>query len=128
MVKSFVIDGKAYNVLVTSLTRSFEITEAKGKKITQSGGVYRDLVGTYYHYQMTVMAKSEDRDGLDSFWEDISKPVNNHVCEFPYNQETLSQTMYVESGAQSLSCIKDDGNVWDEITIYFYAQKPKVIP
>lgn len=127
MITQFLMDGQAYNVQVMSLKRSFDIKEAIAAKYTQSGEIYRDLVGTYYNYTITVREKDGDREALDAFWDAVSSPVASHECVFPYNQETLSQKMYVKTGSQDISRLYEDGAVWKDITIQFIAKEPKVI-
>lgn len=128
MVKPFVMDGVEYNVFVEALERSFSVTDAAKSKTTQDGEIYRDLLGTYYGYAMTVSERNGDRAALDSFWDAISKPVASHVCTFPYNQETLTQRMYVTAGKQAIRKITEGFTEWDSITISFIAKSPKVVP
>ena len=92
----FLLDGKAYNVRVLSLTRKFAITETGISGRTQDGQMYRDLFGTYYHYVMTVAQQGEDAAALDAFWQAVSEPEISHLCVFPYGQKTLSQRMYAK--------------------------------
>lgn len=128
MITQFMMDGKTYNVQVMSLKRLFDIKEAMQAKYTQGGGIYRDLVGTYYNYQITVREKNGDREALDDFWNDISKPAESHDCVFPYNQTVLSQKMYVKNGYQDIRRLYEDGAIWQDITIQFFAKAPKVMP
>lgn len=128
MITQFLLDGKPYNVQVISLKRIFEIREATASRLTQSGDVYRDLVGTYYNYQMTVREKNGDREAMDAFWEAVSQPVVSHDCVFPYNQSVISQKMYVKSGSQDIERLFADGANWRDITIQFVAKSPAVMP
>ena len=127
MITQFLMDGVSYNVQVMSLKRSFEIKEAIAAKYTQSGDIYRDLVGTYYNYTITVRERNGDREALDAFWNAISKAVAAHECVFPYNQSTLSQKMYVKNGSQDIGRLYEDGATWKDITVQFIAKEPKVI-
>lgn len=127
MITQFLMDGVSYNVQVMSLKRSFEIKESIAAKYTQSGDIYRDLVGTYYNYTITVRERNSDREALDAFWNAISKPIASHDCVFPYNQETLSQKMYIKTGTQDISRLYEDGATWKDITVQFIAKEPKVI-
>lgn len=127
MITQFVMDGETYNVQVMKLTRNFEIKEAFASKYTQSGDIYRDLVGTYYNYTMTVRERNGDREALDAFWNAISKAVASHNCVFPYNQSTISQKMYVKNGSQDIGRLYPDGAAWKDITVQFVAKEPKVI-
>ncbi len=128
MITQFLLDGRKYNVHVMSLKRLFEVKDAITPSTTQSGDVYRDVIGTYYNYSMTVRAKHEDREALDSFWEAISQPMASHVCVFPYNQTVITQKMYVKSGSQDIIRLHENGAEWADITIQFTAQAPKVLP
>ena len=127
MITQFMIDGKAYNVQVMSLRRSFEVKDAIRASETQNGNIYRSPIGTYYNYSMTVREKDGDRAAFDEFWEVMSQPVASHVCVFPYNQTTISQKMYVTSGSQDIMRLYTDGATWKDITINFMAQAPKVL-
>lgn len=127
MITQFILDGETYNVQVMSLKRSFEIKEAIAAKITQNGGIYRDLVGTYYNYTITVREKNGDREALDAFWEAVSKPKTSHDCTFPYNQSVLTQRMYVKTGSQDIDLLYEGGVYWRDITIQFFAKEPKVL-
>lgn len=124
----FIMDGKEFNVHVMSLTRSFTVKDGLSPSTAQSGAIYRDLVGTYYDYQITVSEKDGDRAALEAFWEAVSKPVNSHVCVFPYGQKTLTQRMYVTKGKQNIRRLYTDRAEWDDITVSFIANEPKVIP
>ena len=127
MITQFLMDGETYNVQVMSLQRTFDIKEVISAKHTQSGDIYRDLVGTYYNYTITIREKNGDREALDAFWNAISKAVTSHDCVFPYNQETLSQKMYVKTGTQNIDRLYKDGASWGDITVQFIAKEPKVI-
>lgn len=127
-LKPFVLDGTEYNVHVTKLTRKFSVLDTNKTGRTQGGGMYRDIIGTYYNYAMTVIGKSDDKESFDAFWDAISSPVESHECAFPYNQEMLSQKMYVTSGEQDIRYLKSDSTHWGEININFVAMSPKVVP
>lgn len=128
MVKPFVMDGVEYNVNVMSLTRKFSVLDSGESGRTQNGEMYREPIGTYYNYTMTVREKDGDRASFDAFWEAVSQPVTNHVCQFPYNQVTLTQRMYVTSGEQEIRRINQNHTDWGELAINFIAMSPKVTP
>lgn len=124
----FKLDGEPYNVHVTKLTRKFSVLDSDESGRTQSGAMYRDPIGTFYNYTMTVAPKDGDMEALDAFWEEISKPDKSHDCVFPYGQDTLTQKMYVTSGEQDLTLMTASKNYWGEISVNFIAMKPKVVP
>lgn len=124
----FTMDGVAYNVSVTALTRKFSVMDTDKSGRTQDGAMYRDVVGTFYNYTMTVEQQGSDAGALEAFWEAISSPKASHVCVFPYGQKTLTQRMYVTGGEQALQRMDDRGNHWGELAVSFIAMEPEVIP
>ena len=124
----FRLDGIAYNVSVTSLERSFSVMDTDKSGRTQDGAMYRDIIGTFFNYTMTIAPNGSDADAMDAFWEAICKPVASHVCVFPYGQKMLTQRMYVTSGEQDLTVISAGKSYWGEISINFIAMGPKVKP
>ena len=124
----FTVDGEPYNVRVKNLSRSFSVLDSDKTGRVQSGALYRDPIGTYYNDTMVGDSKDNDADALDAFWEVMSAPDKSHRCVFPYNQETLTQDMYVTSGSQELKLMDARGNHWGELSINFVAMKPKKVP
>ncbi len=124
----FLMDGIAYNVSVTALTRKFSVMDTDKSGRTQDGQMYRDVIGTFYNYTMTVTQQGSDAASLDAFWEAISAPRVSHACVFPYGQKTLTQRMYVTSGEQELQRMEAEKNRWGEITVNFIAMGPEVTP
>lgn len=127
MIKVFTMDGVAYNVSVTKLTRKFSVLDSEKSGRTQDGEMYRDPIGTFYNYSMTVQAKNGDNAAMDAFWEAISQPVASHVCTFPYGQKTLTQRMYITAGEQDMRLLTDRAAHWGEVNINFVAMSPKVV-
>lgn len=124
--KVFTMDGFSYNVSVTALTRKFSVMDTDKSGRTMDGAMYRDVIGTFYNYSMTVRERGGDAAALDKFWEAISSPAASHNCEFPYGQRTLTQKMYVTSGEQALTLMRPGKNEWGEISINFIAMEPEV--
>lgn len=124
----FKMDGIAYNVDVMNLQRKFSVMDTDKSGRTQDGRMYRDLLGTFYNYTMTVREKNGDAKSLEDFWCAISGPKVSHNCEFPYGQTTLRQQMYVTSGDQSLKRMEPGRNHWGEIKVNFIAMAPEVVP
>lgn len=125
-LKVFTMDGISYNVSVTALTRKFSVMDTDKSGRTMDGAMYRDVIGTFYNYSMTVRERGGDAAALDAFWEAISSPAASHNCVFPYGQKTLAQKMYVTSGEQALTLMRPGKNEWGEISINFIAMEPEV--
>lgn len=124
----FLMDGTAYNVHVTDLVRKFSVLDTDKSGRTMDGEMYRDPIGTFYNYTMTVSPRDGDTEAMDAFWEAVSQPKKYHNCTFPYNQATLTQKMYVTSGEQGVRRITEGRTHWGEITVNFIAMSPKVTP
>ncbi len=124
----FQLDGKTYNVSVTALQRKFSVLDTDQAGRTQNGHMYRDPIGTYYNYSMTVEQQGSDGEALEKFWDVISRPEKSHLCKFPYNQTTLTQRMYVTGGEQELLLLRRESARWGAITVDFIAMEPKVTP
>lgn len=122
------MDNVAYNVSVTSLTRKFSVMDTDQSGRTQNGHMYRDIIGTFYNYTMTVQERNGDAASLEKFWAAISDPSKkSHICVFPYGQTTLTQEMYVTSGEQALKFMDRNRNHWGELSVNFIAMGPEVI-
>ena len=123
----FTIDGVGYRVHVLKLTRKFTVLDTENAGRTMDGQMYREPIGTFYNYSMTVAPYGDDQD-MEKFWEVISQPKKSHQCSFPYGQKTLSQKMYITGGEQELVYAQKSGNLWGEISVNFIAMGPKVVP
>lgn len=124
----FRMDGIAYNVHVSELTRKFSVQDTENAGRTQNGDMYREIIGTFYNYAMTVEPVGNDEQAMDDFWEAISQPKKSHVCEFPYNQQTLTQKMYITSGEQKLISMDGKGSHWGAIQVSCIAMTARVKP
>ena len=128
IIKPFLLDGTVYNVRVSKLTRKFSVLDTNKTGRTQNGNMYRDVIGTFYNYSMTVEQYNDDKESMDAFWEAISQPDKSHICVFPYGQETLTQRMYITSGEQDLLEKTAQGAMWGEMSLSFVAMAPQVTP
>lgn len=126
--QAFLMDGIAYNVRVSKMTRKFSVQDTDRTGRTQDGEMYRDIVGTFYNYAMVVEQKDDDTESFDQFWDAISQPVESYVCVFPYNQSIMTQRMYITGGEQELVSRMPSRNKWGEISISYIAMSPKVVP
>lgn len=124
----FQLDGKSYDVRVTALTRKFSVEDFRKPGYTMDGQLHREVLGTYYHYTMTVEAYAGREKALEDLWQAVSSPVEAHLCRFPYGQQNLQQQMYITGGAQDLTLIRDDSRRWGSLTLEFTAAAPEVLP
>ena len=126
----FTIDGRAYNVRVMSLTRSFEVLDGEntGRTIAD-GAMFRDIIGTYYNYEMEIDCSKLSPGDYDELWEILSAPVDSHAVSFPYGHAgVLMQQMYVSSGSDQLQRVEDGKNFWAGFKIKYIAMRAKRVP
>lgn len=124
----FLLDGIAYNVNVMELKRSFSVMDTDKSGRTQNGEMYRDIIGTFYNYTMTIRERDGDHAAMEALWEAVSAPEASHICVFPYGQTVMTQKMYVTSAEQGLTLMEKDRNHWGDIALSFIAMSPKVVP
>lgn len=122
----FTMDGKEYNLWVTSLERESKVTDTKNSGRTNDYAMHRDIIGTFYNYVMTVQPHGEDVEDYDAFYEQITAPVESHDMVFPYGQETLSFKAYITSAKDKL-IIRNGKNLWgrDGVSLNFIAMEPQ---
>lgn len=125
----FTIDGLNLRLWVTSLKRKFAVTDSENSGRVQSAEMYRDVIGTFYNYTVTVEPDKSNRADYDTFYEMISAPTPSHSLIFPYGQDTLEFKAYVTSGEDSLKKTRDahgnELNIWSGLSVDFVAMAPQ---
>ncbi|MBR5286438.1 MAG: hypothetical protein IKU30_06010 [Clostridia bacterium] len=120
------MDGVTYSTIhVVSLKRNFTVLDGENAGRVQSGGMLRDVIGTFYNYSMEIDPDAASRADYDAFFEAISAPVDSHVIEVPYAQTTLVFDAYVTQGGDDLTLMEDNANRWENLTFNFIAMEPQ---
>lgn len=128
MKSVFTVDGISYNVIVTSLKRSFQVLDTDKAGRAKSGSMIRDIIGTYYNYSIEIEPHSGAYSEYDRLYEVLSSPDKDfHTVTFPYGQDTLTFKAYVTDGEDEL-LVRDNGNRWSGLTLKFVAKKPQRKP
>lgn len=123
----FTLDGIEFNVNVTKLERSFAVTDTDNSGRTLDGSMHRDIIGTYYNYNMALETKNLDLARYDQLYEMLSSPVASHNLIVPYAQQNLEFQAYVTSGTDSLK-MRGNKNLWSGLAINFIAMEPQRRP
>ena len=58
----FTIDGVDLRLWVTGLKRSFAVTDSEHSGRLKNFEMYRDVIGTFYNYTLTVEPDDKDRE------------------------------------------------------------------
>lgn len=125
----FTIDGKAYNgVMVSSLRRSFAIRDGENQGTSQSGESIRDIIGTYFSYEISIDASLSTPEEYDLLYQTLCSPVKSHTVIFPYGQSTLQFEAEIFDGSDDLVLCEPEYNHWEELTVTFQSRKPIVLP
>lgn len=119
------VDGKKYNVLVTGLKRSFQVLDGENAERALSGRMIRDIIGTFYNYEMTLQPKIGKYADYDALYEVLSAPVASHKVVLPYGQRTLTFNAYVTAGQDNLIRKKSTESYWTGLTVQFIAMAPQ---
>ena len=125
------IDGVTYKgiCVLAPIRRNFSVTDGKNAGRSEfSGLMFRDIIGTFYNYSITVDASASDPTIYDAFYEKISAPDEKHEVVFPYGQETLTFDAYVTGGSDECTEIREDRKIWGNLSINFVAMKPQRTP
>lgn len=122
------IDGIEFSAIVTSLKRSFEVSDSDSTGRTKDWVMHRDPVGTFYNF--TIGIDCRDMTTYTKIYQTISSPMASHVFEFPYNQETITFEGYVTKGEDTLKVIKNlkngtQVNLWNELSFNCIAMEPQ---
>lgn len=127
----FKIDGKTYKVRIPEdgIRRSFSVVDGDNAGRTLTGVMERDIIGTYYNYDMDIEADIDHLKDYDDLYEVLSSPTVSHTLSVPYAQSILEFRAYVTDGSDTLNSIKKSGKqVWKGLTISFIADEPKRRP
>lgn len=119
------VDGKKYDVLVTGLKRSFQVLDGENAERALSGRMIRDIIGTFYNYEMTLQPKIGKYADYDALYEVLSAPVDSHKVVLPYGQRTLTFNAYVTAGQDNLIRKKSTESYWTGLTVQFIAMAPQ---
>lgn len=121
----FTLDGKAYNVFVPAdgIRRSGQILDGENAGRTLSGGMIRDIIGTYYNYSISIDTQQTDYAEYDALYEELTAPVDFHILTVPYGQGTITFDAYITSAEDTLQSMAG-GNRWGNLTINFIAMDP----
>ncbi len=125
-----ILDGVTYNLRVTykTLRRSFRITDGDNADYMLSGYYQRDVIGTYYDYEMTVEYNPNDPETYDNFYEAISAPVNSHEIILPYGQGTITYNAMVTEGEDYYYGTVNGKRRWGGLRVLFTAIEVKREP
>ncbi len=127
------IDGKPYDVIVSSIQRSPKIRQSENAGATLAEGAEETLdpLGTFITYIVGFTRKQGKEIEFDNLWETLIKPRYDGVwVNIVYNQTKLKYKARFEISPQAVDKIdKRTGKVyWGEISVNIVPTKAQVLP
>lgn len=118
----FKMNGVAWDVVVTGISRSFEIRQSDNAGATLAPGAPEvlDPLGTFIGHTVTVKRRRGKEAVYDALWDFVTQPRTEPIeVEAAYNQTTIKYKAKVSSGGQDL--LRIDPNTgkeyWGELVI-----------
>lgn len=127
----FTIDGVDLRLWVMGVKRSFAVTDSEHSGRVKNNEMYRDVIGTFYNYTLTVEPDPSHRADYDTFYDIITAPTPFHALTFPYGQQVLEFTAYVTSGDDDIKPIMEGEtqvNRYSGLSVQFIAKAPQRRP
>ena len=101
------IDGVEYQVAVIGLQRTGDILDLSANR-TEDGELHREVIGTFYNYQLGIIAPNNPQLYEDIWWK-LTEPVASHSVQLPY--QTTAFDGYFSSVKDGVKLIKPDGTI-----------------
>ena len=134
----FKVDGKAYNVTVTSLEESFEIlyTENSGRTLAEGAPMTLDPIGTFFGHKVKINRKAGFETEYDELYSILAQPrkvaktEDALLFEVAHLQNSIAYRAYVSNGVRALKRIDDEnGKVyWGELSLNIVPIEAQVKP
>ena len=127
---SLVMDGVTYRLQVPydTIRRSSRIADGQNAGDMLSGLYRRDLIGTYYDYELQVEMDPRYPQDYNAFFEAITAPVESHTITMPYGAGTITYQAMVTAANDTYRGTLNRVNRWAGLTVSFTAQEPQRTP
>lgn len=120
-----VIDGKEYDVAITSLKRKADILDKTANR-TEDGVLHREVIGTYYNYTLEIGIVNDTDLYEELFWV-LSAPQASHMVAMPNDGVTFEG--YFSSIEDEVSRLLPDGKtLYKGLKCRFTATRPRRTP
>lgn len=125
MAKTIVIDGKSYAVRITELKRTADILDKYAER-DETGELHREVIGTFYNYQLKIGVKMGERDLYNELFDVLSAPVESHRVELPHDHVEFEG--YFSSISDNIKLVDDDGFDANGLSCKLTAMRPRRTP
>lgn len=126
----FKIDGIAFDVIIAQggIERSFSVYDTKNTERLDNGEMFRDILGTYYNYSVTLDSKNLSPAEYDGLYELLSAPTDFHTFEMPYGQTVRVFQGYVTGGKDTYAGRVGGQNRWGNLSFNMIAKELARLP
>ena len=128
-----VIDGKSFDVVVTSITETFNILNSDNSGRTTGIGsrMVLDPLGTFYGHTVKFKRKRGHEEDYDELFRLLSYPRYGGIhISMAHDQSVIEYDAYVSQGQRELKQIdpKTHKIYWGEMSIKFTPMEAQITP
>lgn len=110
------VNGFEPNVIITGITRNASVLDGPNAGRGLDGVMIRDIIGTFYNYNISCSAKLDDPASYDAFYEIITAPSDSISLTVPYGQGLITFNAYVASTNDALVRDHRTGKYFGKLT------------
>lgn len=126
------VNDKQYDLIIeqNALIQKGVVTDTPNTQRTQFGDMYREIIGTFYNYELTVeRGRTMSLEDYDDLFMVLTNPNNKfNTITMPHNQGYITLQAYVSTVARALESIERGKHYWGAYVIEFIAKMPQIIP
>lgn len=123
--KYIIIDGNSYPVRITELKRTANILDKYAER-SEDGELHREVIGTFYNYQLKIGVKRGQRNLYNQLFDVLSEPVDSHEVSLPH--DGVSFRGYFSSVEDNIRLVDNNGFDTDGLSCKLTAMKPRRTP
>lgn len=125
----FTVDGTPYNVSIIEMKRNFaSLDRGDTGRSTTTGAMIRNVLGSFYTYDIVLDTKQLDTSQYDSLYEVLTSPDDFHNFIFPYGQTNYDFVGYIAAAQDTLKRIQGTKRLWGNLSFTAVAKYAKRRP
>lgn len=119
------INGANPDVRILSLQREASILDGENAGRLKNGNMSRDVIGTFYNYDVSVMPNEKNPGAYNTLYETITAPVESHLVALPFGQGEISFEGYIANATDQLRQLRGTEKLWDKLAFTVVAMEPQ---
>lgn len=122
------IDGIEYDVPFISIERNFETLDKSAER-SEDGVLHRELIGTYYNYDVVMGMSAYNVSDYAALYLVVSEPIDFHSVSIPGENNNASWDAYISKGKDKISRMDVGGvNYYRGLSFSIIAKSPARVP